>query len=236
MPNQQRFWDQEYKRPKHLSLSDDPADDLEKFTRWLDRNDGKHVLYPGNTVLDLGCGNGRNLIYLAKKFRVKGIGYDLSETAVAQSKSKAQEEGLELDFYKRNIVGDLGIPDRSVMLVLDMMTSHYLSAEERKVLRDEIERVLEPGGFLFFKSFLAEGDLHAERLLKEHPGKEPFTYIHPKIGVQEYVWTEDRLRKFFEGPFIVRKIYKSHKHLSHGKAFRRRTISAYLEKPWEMAR
>lgn len=233
MSNQQRFWDQEYKRPTHLSLSDDPADDLEKFTRWLERNDGNHVLYPGNTVLDLGSGNGRNLLFLAKEFHVKGIGYDLSETAVAQSKAK--KEKLPLEFHKRSIAGDLGLPDRSVMLVLDMMTSHYLNGEERRVLRDEIERVLEPGGFLFFKSFLAEGDLHVERLLREHPGKEPFTYIHPKIGAQEYVWTEDRLRAFFEDRLIVRKIYKSHKHLSHGKAFRRRTIVAYLEKPWEMA-
>lgn len=234
MPNQQRFWDQEYKRPTHLSLSDEPADDLEKFTRWLARNDGEHVLYPKNTVLDLGSGNGRNLLYLAKEFRIKGIGYDLSEVAVTQAKAKAEK--LPLEFYKRSIVGDLGLPDRSVMLVLDMMTSHYLNQEERRILRDEIERVLEPGGFLFFKSFLAEGDLHAERLLREYPGKEPFTYIHPKIGVPEYVWTEERLREFFGGKFNIRKIYKSHKHLSHGRAFRRRTIVAYLEKPWEMAR
>jgi SAM-dependent methyltransferase len=234
MSNHQRFWDQEYKRPTHLSLSDDPADDLEKFTRWLERNDGQHVLYRGNTVLDLGCGNGRNLLYLAEQFGVKGIGYDLSETAISQAKSKAGR--LPLEFHKRTIAGDLGLPDRSAMLALDMMTSHYLNAEERRHLRNEIERVLEPGGFLFFKSFLAEGDLHTERLLREHPGKDPHTYIHPKIGVPEYVWTEDRLREFFGGPFHVRKIYKSHKHLSHGKAFRRRTIVAYLEKPWEMAR
>jgi SAM-dependent methyltransferase len=233
MPNHQRFWEHEYKRPTHFSLSEDPADDLEKFTRWLERNDGKHVLYHGNTVLDLGCGNGRNLLYLAKQFKVRGIGYDLSNTAITQSRIKSGH--LPLEFHCRSITGDLGLPDRSVMLVLDMMTSHYLSAREREVLRDEIERVLEPGGFLFFKSFLAEGDLHAERLLREYPGKEPYTYIHPKIGVPEYVWAEDRLRAFFEQKFRIRKIYKSHKHLSHGKPFRRRTVVAYLEKPWEMA-
>ncbi len=234
MGNQQRFWDQEYKHPEHLALSDDPADDLEKFTRWLERNDGKHVLYPGNTVLDLGCGNGRNLLYLAEKFDVKGIGYDISEVALKQARGKVGS--LPIEFHKRSIVGDLSLADGSVMLVLDMMTSHYLTNEERVVLRDEIERVLEPGGFLFFKSFLAEGDLHAERLLREHPGKEAHTYIHPKIGAQEYVWTEERLREFWGGTFAIRKIYKSHKHMARGRAFRRRTITAYLEKPWEMAR
>ena len=56
-------------------------------------------------------------------------------------------------------------------------------------------------------------------------------YLHPEIGVAEYVWTEDALHEFFEPQFTIHKIEKSHKHVrKNGEAWKRRTVSLYLEK------
>lgn len=222
-----RFWNKEYSNPEHLSLSDEPAEDLEKFMRWVGRN-AEWPIEKGELAIDLGCGNGRNLIYLAKEFALSGFGYDISEVAVKQAERKGA--GLPLSFMTRSI--DLPIPkeDGAAAIVLDMMTSHYLPLAKRLALRDEIVRVLRPGGFLFFKSFLLEGDLHAKRLLVDRPGKEPGTYIHHRIGVPEHVWTEEEVYAFFQPHLEVRKFLKSHKHVAHGRAFRRRTFSVYCEK------
>jgi hypothetical protein len=84
--------------------------------------------------------------------------------------------------------------------------------------------------WLFFKSFLADDDLHTKRLLREHPADEGGAYIHPRLGVYEYTWTEEVLREFFEPYFEIHKIDKSHKHIIRGKAGKRRTVSAYLQK------
>ncbi len=111
-----------------------------------------------------------------------------------------------------------------------MMTSHFLRKGEREALRAEILRVLRPDGWLFFKSFWAEGDLHVKRLLEEHPADEENAYIHPEFKVYEYVWTEEALYEFFGEYFEIHKIEKSHKHIMHGKAFKRRTASVYLKK------
>jgi SAM-dependent methyltransferase len=112
-----------------------------------------------------------------------------------------------------------------------MMSSHILLSHGRENLRNEILRILKPGGWLFFKSFLLEEDQHAKRLLKEHPGPEENTYIHPEIGVPEYVWTEEALREFYEPFFTLHKLEKSHKHEHRdGSAWKRRTVSAYLQK------
>lgn len=225
------FWDNEYKNANHLKLSTDHSEDLEKFTRWVIREKREDVLTPPASVLDVGCGNGRNLIFLARQFGLSGTGYDISTAAVAQA--KAASEGLDLSYQARSIAGSLELPDNSQTLVLDMMTSHFLNEAERRFLRDEIFRVLRPGGFVFMKTFLADGDLHTRRLLKDAPAKEENTYIHPVIGVPEYVYTEDALTEFLGEKFIIHKVYRSHKHVLKGRARKRRTISIYAEKDWK---
>lgn len=222
------FWDNEYKNPEHLKLSDNVSADLEKFTRFVLRLKDNNVLAPNNSVIDVGCGNGRNLIYLANEFGMKGVGYDISKTAIAQAVTASK--GLPLTYKARSIAGDLEVASESQSLALDMMTSHFLSKEERTNLRDEIYRSLKPGGLLFMKTFLKDEDLHTRRLLIEFPGAETGSYIHPVMGVAEYVYSEDELVAFLSEKFIVHKIYRSHKHALRGQARKRRTITIYAEK------
>jgi ubiquinone/menaquinone biosynthesis C-methylase UbiE len=115
-----------------------------------------------------------------------------------------------------------------------MMVSHFLKAVEREQLRNEIARVLKPGGWLFFKSFLADEDLHTKRLLREHPADEPGAYIHPEFGAYEYVYSEAAMEEFFSSHFDIKKIERSHRHLNRGRAGparpgKRRTIVAYMQ-------
>ena len=211
-------------------LSDEPAEDLEKFCRWLERNHGKRYLNVTTRALDLGSGNGRNLIYLANNYGMRGIGYDISDEGVKIANRAS--EGLPIVYEVRSIEGVFGLPDNSVDIVLDMMTSHFLREKERVALRNEIYRVLKPNGFFFFKSFLAEEDMHVKRLLKENPADEKNSYIHPTLGVYEHVWTEPSLHEFFAEQFAIEKIERSFKHIRDGKAWKRRTVCAYLQKPF----
>ena len=230
------FWNKQYKKPTHLALSDTPAEDFVKFTRWIEERYGKKFFNVTTQALDLGCGNGRNLVYLTQNYDMRGIGYDSSVEAIKQALNAANtiystNEKMPLTFAVHDIRRALPVPNASITLVLDMMSSHVLLKTDRERLRSEILRVLKPEGWLFFKSFLLEEDQHAERLLKEHPADEEGMYIHPEIGVAEYVWTEAALHEFFEPHFTIHKIEKSHKHLHRDKtAWKRRTVSVYLEK------
>lgn len=229
MSKHQEFWNKEYKTSAHFALSEDPADDLEKFCRWVERRYGKRFLNVTTQALDLGSGNGRNLIFLAKTYGMRGVGYDISSEGVKFAEKNSSD--LPITYVARSIEGSLDLPDHFVSLVLDMMTSHFLRAREREVLRSEILRVLKPGGWLFFKTFLADEDLHVKRLLKENAAEEDHAYIHPRSGLYEYTWTEDAVHEFFEPYFTIHKIERSHKHLKDGKANKRRSIVVYMEKP-----
>lgn len=228
----QTFWNKEYRnkggRNSHLALSTNPSEDLEKFTRWLQRKSGNEFLNPLARALDLGCGNGRNLIFLAQNFGIKGIGYDISGEAISQAKKLSKD--LPIEYEIRSIAGEISLPDNSENFVLDMMTSHFLNQKERENLQDEIARVLKPGGWLFFKTFLLDEDKNAKRMLEENPAPEAGSYIHPEIGVAEHVSTQEEIVNNLSKNFTIHKILKSHRHLLRGHAAKRRSISVYAQK------
>lgn len=222
------FWDKEYSHAEHLALSNEASADLEKFVRWLLRETKRTLLNPTSSAFDCGCGNGRNLIMLAREFGMHGVGVDTSSAAVKEAKRLSTD--LSLTYHAQSIADPLPVDNESQQLVLDMMTSHFLSADARLALRDEVYRILKPGGYFFMKTFLKDGDLHTEALLKDRPGPEVGTYIHPVIGVPEYVYGEEELLQFLGEKFIIHRTYNSHKHKSKGKARKRRTISIYAQK------
>src|SRR3990172_4075710 len=205
--NPREFWNREYQTSEHLALSSESSDDLEKFTRFLERGYKREFLNPFAKVVDLGCGNGRNLIYLAQTFGMKGTGYDISDVAIEAARKAS--EGLPITYDVRSISEPLPLPDASQTFVLDMMTSHFLKKAEREALRADILRVLKPGGWLFFKSFLTDEDIHTRRLLREHHADEEGAYIHPELGVYEYAWTEDEVRDFFDALLDLHKFTNS---------------------------
>jgi SAM-dependent methyltransferase len=225
----QGFWDKEYRGGQHLALSAEVSEDLEKFMRFLEREKRMEYVNHKNSVVDLGCGNGRNLIYLANTYGIHGTGFDIAHSAIVQAKKASTD--LPLEYAVRSIADDLPFEDESQAIVLDMMVSHFLNNEERSKLITEVARILKPGGWLFFKTFLLDEDRHAKRLLNEHPAGEEGSYIHPEIRVAEHVFTEEEIVGLLSPHFTIHKIQKSHGHLRKGAA-KRRSISVYAERAY----
>ncbi len=226
------FWNKEYKDPGMFSLSDDVSADLVKCVKWMMKEYGNDVLRPDTTVLDAGCGNGRNLLWLNEHFRVHGHGYDISEEAIKQAQAVAdkQQWGSKLTFTVRSLDQLIPLENESVDLVVDAMSSHFLRNTERARFISEVGRVLKPQGVLFFKSFYAERDSHTKELLKKHGADEENAYIHPKLKVYEYVWTDVALTESFDKDFILMKKEASGKHHIKGKPAKRRSVVCYFEK------
>jgi len=124
----------------------------------------------GSTVLDLGCGTGRDCYLLSRLVGEAGrvIGVDMTDEQLEVANEyrdwHAERYGYKasnVDFKKGKIedLATAGIADNSIDLVVSNCVIN-LSADKKQVL-SEILRVLKPGGEIYFS------DVYADRRIPE---------------------------------------------------------------------
>ncbi|TBL80492.1 class I SAM-dependent methyltransferase [Paenibacillus thalictri] len=106
---------------------------------------------PDMTLLDAGCGNGRNMVYFLRNgYDVYGV--DRSETAVQAVRSLAAELAPELpqDRFEMQAVEKLSYTNDTFDVVICNAVLHFAEHEDHfQTMVSELWRVIKPGGMLF---------------------------------------------------------------------------------------
>lgn len=106
---------------------------------------------PGR-ALDLGAGTGTNIITLAKAgWTTVGIEYAL--TAVINARRKIKQAGVDVKIYFHDVT-DLDFLTMGFDLVLDIGCYHSLNPAERRLYRNNLLRLLKPGGTYLLYGFI----------------------------------------------------------------------------------
>ena len=161
-------WDQtyldEYAKGKELLHGRKPDD----FVVWAS-NYLKQKGMNGATILDAGCGEGRNSIYLARQgFRIHGI--DIASPAIEKGKQWVKSEGLvEITKLRVGDVTEIPYDDNSFVAVYDSFTMEFIPEKEQYV--NEVARVLRPQGLFFILTSIPPSQHnvdpeHLEKMLK----------------------------------------------------------------------
>lgn len=100
----------------------------------------------GETVVDLGCGAGIDLLLAARKVGPKGrvIGVDMTDEMITRARKNFAAAGLENVEVHRGLIENLPVETASADWVISNCVIN-LSPEKAKVFA-EIARVLKPGG------------------------------------------------------------------------------------------
>ena len=167
-------------------------------------------LLEGMTVLDLGCGTGRD-VYIASKLvgeNGHAIGVDMTVEQIETAVKYQDEQRKRFGFKKSNVtfkqgyiedLKSLDIADNSVDVVISNCVINLSPAKEQ--VFKEIYRVLKPGGELYFS------DIFADRRISDDLANDPvlrgeclsgalyvedFRRLMAKIGWADFRYTEIR--------------------------------------------
>lgn len=143
------------------------------------------------TVLELGCGLGRNCRYMARQ-GVYATGVDFSAVAIAKARSRVAKDAIKPTF----IVGDvtnLNIHGTLFDASLDVGCFHCLNQEGQRAYASEIGRLLKGGGTHLFWA------------MNDSPSKRPMT--------------EDAIREVFSPSFSLDIVQESRRRFVQSRWF-----------------
>lgn len=202
MRKQQKIWQQEHGMVSTLPAMAkvEPSSGVVAFVEYLK----KHKAEPALKAVDIGCGKGRNTIYLAKLgFDVYAM--DFIELALQHTRERAEKEGVKKNVHLIKTEIDKNWPFESNYfdIAIDSFSSIDIETKEgREVYRKELYRTLKPGGYALVMVVSSE-DEWEKKLIAESPGKENDSTIWPQNGKfqKDYDWQE--LREFYREFTIV---------------------------------
>lgn len=167
------LWDKEYASRKALPSTNSfhPSSSLRHFIE-------KYPNIKKDSALDIGCGNGRNSVYLAQNGFKHILGIDISSVGI----NIANEELKKTPEFADNIkyvAGDVGevIEKESgeYDLILDMCVLHSLTKESREKVIANVKKLISPNGYFLLFTLMANSPAVLD-LKEKYPGPEDNSY------------------------------------------------------------
>ncbi len=230
MRKQQNIWDIEHKKEAALpSLAfNKPYSGVIHFCDFLQT----HTINAHAKIADIGCGKGRNTIFLAKQgYSVFGIDYIASavlHTQLLTRKFKLEDKIIvtcsDLDKtwpYKDNFF------DHAV----DCFSSIDIETKQGRIkYKQELFRTLKPKGYAFIAVVSAQDEIEKE-FIKNYPGSEKNSTIWPDNGKFQKDYDEQELSEFYNEFNIVQLETITRKTFKLGRYYTATNIWLIIQKP-----
>ncbi len=231
----QKVWEDSFKdQVKYYSYNTAPVDVIVRNVSYYLRARYSNEQINKLKFLEIGCGAGVNLAWLAKK-GVQVSGVDISEEALELAKQKLQEENIYYDSLVHKSVTDLPFDDDFFMGVVESCVVQHIRDVDRSKAFSEIYRVLKPGGV--FVGHMLDRDCTAFKVENSDGGSMVFEdsakpkFYLTNIGYAHF-FSEEELKVLLNN-FSTIDISKTTYYLPLEEA-KRRGYEVYKQSMWSV--
>lgn len=197
----------------------------EEMCRFLGRNyfSMPSEIRKSTRILEVGCGAGANLWAIARE-GFDAVGVDLSEEGIKLCKTMLASYNTSAELHVADMT-KIDLPDQSIDAIVDVFSSHCLTAEQGHTFLDQVARLLKPGGrfFSYFPSTRSDTwsdrnheDLDYQDYLDDHTlnglhnpqgpyygNFHPFRFLHPRVY-------QDMLRRHSLNPYYCETLTRTY--------------------------
>lgn len=226
----QELWNEEYKKQGiPTSYKTAPSRALKIFIDFLSE---RNIKISGK-ILELGCGKGRNSIFLAKNFDCEVFGIDISTVALNEFEENPIKQGVKklVHIYEGSIGRILPFEDKFFHFAIDITSFfHLVEHNEIETYLSELYRVTENNAFILQFLFPKDDGFYGQ-LLSTSNEKGMGIYTDPENGATGRLYLEDEIKNFFSRKFKIIEFMKlEFKDLMYGKMYTRRMFLIILQK------
>lgn len=196
MKSQKEIWQDEHVCQETFTRmhSDKPSGPIPDFVALLKETGLRPEL---TRILDVGCGKGRNSIWLASQgFEVVGV--DFVAEAIGEANKRNNGLFKKMRFEVADLTEKWPFPDNTFHAIVDCNTTICIPEPGRATAVAEAHRVLKPGGYYLFYG------IGPTELVSKSPGPEPNSAIFPRTGKFEKQYTKDELLATYKDFKVVR--------------------------------
>ncbi len=187
MTEKQGSWDDWYEK-----VEGDVDPDVIELKDVLDEEDK-------NRVLDVGCGAGRHLLYLAQHgFEVRG--FDFSESAIDELEETLDDVDYDADVRMADFAEDFPYEDESFDAAFGIRSINHADLETINHAVDEMFRVLKSSGLIYVQVPTYEKLEKLKEAGEEFEQVEPGTNIPlegPEEGVPHHNFRREEVLEVF---------------------------------------
>ena len=182
--------------------------------KWINKNNWPESLFAKRvylfiknkrlkTVLDLGCGGGRDSQYFSRK--------GLVVTALDMATDEQQQEKMKrnnIRFIKSDI-GEIRLKDDSFDMIYAHLSLHYFDNKKTEKILGSLYKILKPSGYIFIKCKSIDDPLFGKGKMIENNFYD--------FGHTRHFFSKEYMREKLKD-FRIIKIFKTNSFKNPGRA------------------